>query len=117
MKVLYHPVADNPIRMASCRWWQSVRTLRQRLEELEVESGLPRHPAPWEPFSQDCLCCRDTAPMRRAGLGSKTRRSLRSTSPFSAGRPDTDDRHRAGALADIMHEARTFAGHPRNDGG
>ena len=62
MRVLYHPVADNPIRMSYVPGWQSVHTLRQRLEELEVEvRGSRVIPAPWEPYSHDCLCCRDTA--------------------------------------------------------
>jgi len=60
MRVGFHPVADNSIRMAYVPGWASVTSLIQRVEELAARvDGGKVIPAPWEPFYKECPCCRD----------------------------------------------------------
>src|SRR6266496_1806939 len=60
MKVRFHPVVDNPVRMAFVPGWKSISDLIQRLDVLEHEAGAGQVvPAPWEPFYKECPCCRD----------------------------------------------------------
>lgn len=60
MKVGFHPVADNPIRMAFVPGWESIARLLLRLDELERKvDGGKVIPAPWEPFYRECPSCRE----------------------------------------------------------
>ncbi len=60
MRIGFHPVADNPIRMAYVPGWTSITGLVRRLDELVREVGETRViPAPWEPFFAQCPSCRD----------------------------------------------------------
>jgi hypothetical protein len=62
MKIGFHPVADNPVRMAYVPGWSSIERLLDRLDELQRQIGRGRVcPAPWEPFYAQWPCCRDAA--------------------------------------------------------
>ncbi len=59
MIVGFHPVADNPVRMAYVPEWRNVDDLTDRLGDLEHAVGEGRVvPAPWEPFYEDSPSCR-----------------------------------------------------------
>ncbi len=59
MKVGFHPVFDNPVRMGYAPGWSNVRDLLDRIGDLEHAVGERRVvPAPWEPFYAECPCCR-----------------------------------------------------------
>jgi hypothetical protein len=59
MKGGFHPVFDNPVRMAYTAGWRSISDLVERLGDLEHAVGEARTvPARWEPFYHECLSCR-----------------------------------------------------------
>ena len=59
MKVGFHPVFDNPIRMGYVSGWKAIHELVERLGDLEHAVGEGRVvPAHWEPYSQECPSCR-----------------------------------------------------------
>jgi hypothetical protein len=60
MKVGFHPVFDNPIRMGYVSGWKAIHELVERLGDLEHAVGEGKVvPAPWEPYSRECPSCRD----------------------------------------------------------
>ena len=59
MKVGFHPVFDNPVRMSYVPGWRSINDLIERLGDLEHAVGDRRViPARWEPYYSECPCCR-----------------------------------------------------------
>lgn len=78
MKVRFHPVADNPVRMGYAPGWSCVGDLIERLEGLESAVGERRIvPAPWKPYHSDCPCC------RHAGAYVWARSQLQNPSAFA----------------------------------
>jgi hypothetical protein len=77
MKIRFHPVADNPIRMAYVSGWTSIEDLVRRLDRLEREIGIGRVcPAPWEPFFKEWPTC------RHAGIYAWARAQLEDSAEF-----------------------------------
>src|SRR5262245_53859359 len=67
MKVGFHPVFDNPIRMGYVPGWASIDILAERLGDLEHAVGEARIvPAPWEPYYLECPACRHAGSYRWA---------------------------------------------------
>ena len=59
MKVRFHPVFDNPVRMGYMPGWNSVNHLLERLGDLEQAVGEGKVvPARWEPYYRECPSCR-----------------------------------------------------------
>jgi hypothetical protein len=59
MKLSFHPVVDNPVRMAYVAGWRNANDLLDRLGDLECAVGETAVvPARWEPFYDECPCCR-----------------------------------------------------------
>ena len=55
MRVKFHPVFDNPVRMGYLPGWTSVGVLVERLGDLEHAVGEGKIvPARWEPYYQEC---------------------------------------------------------------
>ncbi|HEY5911725.1 MAG TPA: hypothetical protein VJA21_14080 [Verrucomicrobiae bacterium] len=67
MKVRFHPVFDNPVRMSHFSGWRTTDDLVERLGDLEHAVGEGRIvPAPWEPYYQECPSCRHAGTYRWA---------------------------------------------------
>ena len=67
MKVGFHPVVDNPVRMGYVPGWTSIDMLAERLGDLEHAVGEGRIvPARWEPYYQECPSCRHAGAYRWA---------------------------------------------------
>jgi hypothetical protein len=67
MKVRFHPVFDNPVRMGYLPGWTSIDTLAERLGDLEHAVGEGRIvPARWEPYFEECPSCRHAGAYRWA---------------------------------------------------
>src|SRR5436190_23814558 len=59
MKASFHPVVDNPVRMAYVAGWRRIGDLLDRLGDLECAVGETAEvPARWELFYDDCPSCR-----------------------------------------------------------
>lgn len=69
MKVRFHPVFDNPVRMGYVPGWNSINDLVERLGDLEQAVGEGRIvPARWEPYYQECPSCRHVGAYRWAQI-------------------------------------------------
>jgi hypothetical protein len=62
MKVGFHPVIDNPVRMGYVPGWSRVADLVERVGDLRFAIGAQRVvPARWEPYYKECPSCRHAA--------------------------------------------------------
>jgi hypothetical protein len=69
MKVRFHPVFDNPVRMGYVPGWTSINDLVERLGDLEQAVGEGKIvPARWEPYYQECPSCRHAGAYRWAQI-------------------------------------------------
>lgn len=67
MKVGFHPVFDNPVRMGYVPGWASIENLVERVADLEHAVGEGRIvPAHWEPYYRECPGCRHAGSYRWA---------------------------------------------------
>ncbi len=67
MKVGFHPVFDNPVRVGYVPGWRTINDLVERLGDLEHAVGEGRIiPAHWEPYYQECPSCRHAGTYRWA---------------------------------------------------
>lgn len=67
MRVNFHPVFDNPVRMGYVPGWMSVSRLIERLGDLEHAVGEGKIvPARWEPYYDECPSCRHAGSYRWA---------------------------------------------------
>ena len=73
MKVRFHPVFDNPVRMGYVPGWAGLNDLLERLGDLEQAVGEGRIvPACWEPYFQECPSCRHAGASRWAQIQFQT---------------------------------------------
>ena len=73
MKVKFHPIFDNPVRMGYVPGWRATNDFVERVGDLEQAVGEGRIvPARWEPYYQECPSCRHAGAYRWAQIQLQT---------------------------------------------